>query len=300
MAEVTNHILFAKKIMKKINNSNKNLYLYSVGPDSFYFGKDTYNFAKIMHKSNSRLFFENYIKYIKDNNLKNNLDVISSLYGFITHYVLDYTIHPYVFYKGGIFNRNDINTLKYLDGHRSIEMGITSYYYGKNINNFKMYEYMNIKNNNYIKSTLDYVLKQTYNIDNGYNKYLKSYNQMRLTYKYFRFDKYGIKKAIYKFTDLFRKNKSKLSYISFHNINNVDLNINHNKWINPCDKNISYFTSVDDLFNKSEMETLRLIKISKDLLFDKIDINEFRNKFPNLSYLSAQECDSKKYLRYFE
>ena len=67
MAEVTNHILFAKKIMKEININNKNLYIYSVGPDCFYFKKNTYFYARKMHKNKSRLFFEKYITYIKEN-----------------------------------------------------------------------------------------------------------------------------------------------------------------------------------------------------------------------------------------
>jgi hypothetical protein len=47
------------------------------------------------------------INYIKDNNLYNDDDVLSYLYGYINHYVLDKTIHPYVRYKTGVFKKKN-------------------------------------------------------------------------------------------------------------------------------------------------------------------------------------------------
>ena len=46
-----------------------------------------------------------FYKYRKENNLENNNDVLTFLYGYIMHYALDTKVHPYVIHKAGIFNK---------------------------------------------------------------------------------------------------------------------------------------------------------------------------------------------------
>ena len=54
------------------------------------------------HNSNTEDYILFLIKYIKDNKLFNNSEVLSMLYGIISHYYLDTYTHPfiYILYKG--------------------------------------------------------------------------------------------------------------------------------------------------------------------------------------------------------
>ena len=76
MAEITTHMFLSKDI-KKIIKCNKSITLFSLGPDVFYFSKKTKKLAQIMHRKNTLLFFKNYIKYIKDNNLENDEYIVA-------------------------------------------------------------------------------------------------------------------------------------------------------------------------------------------------------------------------------
>ena len=139
MAEITTHIFFSKEVMNKFNCS-KSIKYFSLGPDVFYFSNKTKYIGYIMHRKKTLLFFENYIKYIKNNNLENNKYVVGSLYGFLTHYILDSTIHPYIFYKGGLHNGM----------HRVYEMGLSKYIIsnnGVNPNEYKITSDLDIQYN---------------------------------------------------------------------------------------------------------------------------------------------------------
>ena len=53
--------------------------------------------------------------------------VMSFVYGFICHYVLDSSIHPYVEFKTGRFNPRDKKTYKYNAKHHEMETYIDAY-----------------------------------------------------------------------------------------------------------------------------------------------------------------------------
>ena len=71
------------------------------------------DFCHYFHNNKSKDFFKNLINYIKYNHLENDPEIIAFLYGFLSHYILDSTMHPYIIYKTGIFNKNDKDTYKY-------------------------------------------------------------------------------------------------------------------------------------------------------------------------------------------
>ena len=288
MAEITTHMFLSKDIKNKIKCSNS-ITIFSLGPDVYYFKKKTKKLAQIMHRKNTLLFFKNYIKYIKDNNLENDEYIVSSLYGFISHYILDSKIHPYIFYKGEY------------KLHRFYEMGLSKYIINNhNIkpNEYKSYKDLNYKKNNILESLLDEVIYKTYNIKNGGKEYFDCLNRVKFIYKYFRYDRYGIKKFFYKLIDLLINKK--ISLISFYNIKDVDLNLNHNTWIHPCDKNEVYNLSLIDLYNESLDKRLNIIKSVNKVLYKKENIDKLDNIIENRSYINGKELCSKNVMKYFE
>ena len=68
---------------------------YSLGADLAYLSKQI---KKDPHDYCTKDFFINIIKYIKDNNLTENSQVIALLYGHIAHYFLDINTHPLIYY----------------------------------------------------------------------------------------------------------------------------------------------------------------------------------------------------------
>ena len=289
MAEITTHIFFSKEVMNKFNCS-KSIKYFSLGPDVFYFSNKTKYIGYIMHRKKTLLFFENYIKYIKNNNLENNKYVVGSLYGFLTHYILDSTIHPYIFYKGGLHNGM----------HRVYEMGLSKYIIsnnGVNPNEYKITSDLDIQYNDDVIKLLDHVLKETYNIDNGGKLYYKCINKVKRIYMLFRYDKYGIKKGIYRFIDIFYKKR--ISSASFYNIEDVDLNLNHKKWYHPCTKE-KYNTSLIDLYNNSLESVYKIINAVNLVLESKRNIDSLDKIIGNNSLINGLNCDEKRPLKYFE
>ncbi len=303
MAEIISHTFLAKDVAKKLRYKNKNMIYFSLGPDPFYFSSKTFKIGNNMHRKRSLDFFKNYVSYIIKNELYENDDVLGCLYGFMSHYVFDTYLHPYVFYKTGVFNKRNKNTYKYLDGHRKCEMGITKHIAKRRKINISKYEFYNdifpVKRNKDVINVLNNVLYKTYYVKDGGNKYYDALNKTKTVYKLFRYHKNGIKKFIYSIIDLFRFNKFKLKYISFYNIKDTDLNNDNNTWCNPV-TNKSYKTSVDEIYDNAIDKTIELICIVNDIFKGVRKIDQMDKYFGNNSYLSGVDCNKDNKFKYFE
>lgn len=306
-----------KNIKEKLDNSDENLKTYGQGHDIFYF---YYSFnlkkankirkeAKRFHRKETRNFFLNMVKYIKENNLENDSQSLSFLYGYICHYVLDSTIHPYVIYKGGIFDKKKKDTYKYNSGHSNIETYIDSYMISVNENlkpgKFKNYKFCfnNTKNDNLIK-LINYTFETTYNLKNASKYFFRSIKIMKKLYHLMRYDPYKIKYLIYSLFDKISSKKIKkarpISYAVNLDNNIYYLNLNHKKWTHPRYNNEIYTDSFLDLYNKAINETLRIINGVNEVLFNDKDLEYLNNYFLNLSFISGKDCSDKAKNRYFE
>ncbi len=285
MAEITTHIFMAKEVQNKLN-CNDSIKYFSVGPDAFFFSRKTRKLGYEMHRNKTFLFFKNYINYIKDNNLENNDFIVCSLYGFLCHYVLDYMVHPYVFYF------DHLNK----DMHRKIEMCLTkNVLLNKSImpNEFKINKEIKKVNNKELINLLDEVIYNTYGYKKYGKKYIKCLKNMKLIYSLFRHDKYGFKKSIYRKIDkLFNK---KTQYISFYNISDVDMNFKHSKWNHPCVKDEKHTESLIELYNDSINILIDMIHRLNFNMNDK----ELKEIIDNKSYITGKDCDDRFKIQYF-
>ena len=83
------------------------LKMFTQGSDPFMFynffvgkkNKTISHIQYIVHTKKTNMFFKNNISYIIDNNLNNNKEILSYLYGYISHYYLDLYTHPFLYYK---------------------------------------------------------------------------------------------------------------------------------------------------------------------------------------------------------
>ncbi len=285
MAEITTHIFMASDVQKIINCDDA-IKCFSVGPDAFYFSRKTRNLARIMHRTNTFLFFKNYIDYIKEHYLGNNSYIMGSLYGFLAHYVLDYKVHPYVFY----FDHLDKNM------HRKIEMGLSKYIISNhNVlpNRYKINKDLNYKKTFELEKLLDYVFYKTYGYVNYGKEYFKCLNKLKRTYRLFRYDRFGIKKFFYRIFDFI--SGSRIRYVSFYNIDDANLNLERNKWNHPCIKDEIHTESMIDIYNES---INKLLDIINKLDFNK-DEKYFRSVIGNMSYITGKDSDVRYQMQYF-
>lgn len=109
MPAFSSHYIFAKELSRDLENScdisiNKDaLMIGTQGPDIFFFarifpwliGKPMVSLGSKMHRTKPSIILENMRKYC--DNSKNTELALSYAYGFIMHYALDCTCHPYVY-----------------------------------------------------------------------------------------------------------------------------------------------------------------------------------------------------------
>ena len=277
--------------------------LFSILP-----GKKIRDFQKYFHTNKTQDFFVNLINYIKENDYTEDIDVNSFLVGTICHYVLDSTVHPYIYYKAGYFNKNDKSTYKYNNVHTFMETFLDNDMIKRreSINPYKFniskFSFDTSKFSNELKDTIKYTFKETFDVDNMDKIYYKSLKQMRNSIFIFRQDRYGIKKFFYKLADTFTsKRVFRFEAISYHyplNDRHNFLNENHKLWRNPCDYSLTSEESFLDLY----LRALKLAKVMICASFDYIngkDI-ELEKVFINKSYITGLDCDLDKELKYFE
>jgi len=319
------HNYFMQDVYNKLDNNVKKKIViedaktFSQGPDIFYFynmcfGKKSSKYRKMgnyMHKHKTNLYFNNMIKYIKDNNLFFDKQCISFLYGSIAHFVLDSTLHPFVFYKTGIFKKGVSNTYKYSGLHQEMEYYLDAYLIFQNekkeAKDFKMYNYL-LNNNKLSNTTLNLignVIKETYDYDNMDKIYEKCIKDMKYFFKYFNYDHYGIKKVIYTLVDIITPKafirKKKFSFYLTHNSKKHYLNLQKNEWNHPIDLYETYDYSFIELYRIALEKTCNLINdIDKILNSNRINSKQIDKLINNLSYATGKDCNDSREMKYFE
>lgn len=319
------HSYFMKDVYDKLDNDIKKMIVlesaktFAQGPDIFFFynmgfGRKSNNYRNIgnyMHEHNVNNYFINIIKYIFDNDLFDNKDAISYLYGSISHFVLDSTMHPFVIYKTGVFDKKVKDTYKYNGLHPDMEYYLDAYMIFQNekkeAKEYKMYNY--ILNNDIFDDTIvnmiNYVIKDTYDIDNMGNIYNKCIKDMKTFYKLFNYDPYGIKKVGYSVLDFIIPKKfirkKVFSFYLTHNCKKYYLNLDKITWNHPCDKYETYNYSFIELYVKAIDKACNIIKeLDKMLNSRNLDISRIKELIGNLSYLTGKDCDKNIEMKYYE
>jgi len=319
------HNYFMLDVYNKLDESIKNNIIiedaktFAQGPDIFYFynmclGKKSNKYRKMgnyMHKHNINLYFKNIINYIIDNKLENDKQCISFLYGSIAHFVLDSVIHPFVFYKTGVFIKGMPDTYKYNGLHQEMEYYLDAYMIFQNekieAKKFKMYKHLlnNSKLSNNTLNLIGNVIENTYGYENMDKVYDRCIKDMKLFYKLFNYDPYGIKMFLYGLLDIItpRKfiRKKKFSFFLTHNSKKHYLNLEKNEWNHPVDLYETYNYSFIELYIIALDKTCNIInEINKILNSDRKNDKKIEKLFNNLSYITGKDCYEERKMKYFE
>ncbi len=324
MPSITTHYMFSKSVLENLNEKekmriNKSLSIYHLFAQShdilFYYTFDFKNAKRIRelghhaHHDNTQNYLINIVKSIKKNNLENNSDALAYLYGSVTHYCLDTTCHPYIFYKTGIYRKENPESIKYKGEHDHMEKDLDAIYYEKFTN--KKYNKCNIskeiignpKFSNKLKSLITQAYKDTYNHDNIGEFFYKSMINAKIITTLAINDSLGIKRTVYKFIDkITNKRFGYLEAYSTHLLNpdKSYLNLEHKTWNHPSNKEITYNDSFEDLYNKSLENSLYIIRSINKVLFENKDINTLYKTIPDLDYATGVIIENSRRMDYFE
>jgi len=318
MPSIVTHHYFAKDVLnqlpieikKSIQNQENLYYIFAQSFDNLFYykfltpwqGKNIRDLGEKAQQTNINLYFKNIL--LEKNNL--NIDILRAyLYGSICHYCLDRTCHPFIFYYTGHKNI----AYKYRGLHEKMEVNIDAYIYKEKTKN-------DIKNASLgdvllPKTTLPFELKKSMNqiFQNTFQEqkigeyYEKSIKTGNFLLKHFVTDQKGFKKSIYKIKDSITFwSKRKYQYLSFHvtNINLSFLNLQHEKWCYPTNKNITHYESFPELYNKALNDTLNIIKEIEKYLHNQYSLTYTLKIIDNISYTTGTDANQKIEMKYFK
>ena len=322
MPSIYLHNYFSKDIYLKLKKDKiivpKNpiyFYIFSQSFDYLFY----YNFMKLKKGAKIRDFgyyahthkvcsyFANIITYMKKNKLYDD-ENIGYLYGSLSHYVLDSTFHPYIHYYSGRFTSLDKkHTKKYMGNHAINEIMLDAIYYYKN-NTKKYYKYKlykdmfpNLSFSKKLHDNMDNAYLSTFKKENMSEIYIDAFNQCKYAYKYLMYDRFNIKKSLYKFFDFLTPFKNFKAYTYSHHVNKINydiLNINHKKWLHPVTGD-EHTESLEDLYNVASKKLINYIKICNDYFNDLCDIEKVKKTIKNISYSSGLDCEIRPTFQYF-
>lgn len=326
MPSITTHHIFAEDLYeqfdedtkKSIKDSIKIYHAFAQSHDYlFYYTfdlniKNVFKYRKLgsyAHKHKTQNYLINLANNIKEMNLENNSEALAYLYGSITHYVLDSTCHPFIFYKTGACNSDDRSTFKYRGEHTRIEKDLDAIYYKKKYK--KEYNKCNItkdiigkfKFSNELNKLIDKTYEQTYKEKNISKYYFKSIKHAKLINFIIVNDYFGIKRGLYFILEkLFNKRLGCNTAYSTHILkpNLSYLNLEHKEWNHPCNKEIKYTSSFEDLYQESLDKALKIIKALNKYLYENKDEEYLKKYIPDVSYSNGLLIKDYVPMKYFE
>lgn len=324
MPSITTHHMFSKEVLnhltaEELNRFNKEITIYHTFAQShdylFYYTFDIKNALRIRelghraHHEKTQDYIINIVKEIKEKRLENNPQALGYLFGSITHYCLDSTCHPYIFYKTGIYRKNNPASKKFRGEHTHMEKDLDAIFYERYTG--KKYNTCNL-NKDIIKkpifqeeltNLISNVYKKTYNEDNIGKYYYKSIKHTKAINALVINDYFGIKRAIYKFIDFITNHKFGYIQAYSNHIINPDLsylNEEHKTWNHPSNKEITYNYSFDDLYNQALEKTLKIIREINKVFYEDKDINKLYKYIPDVDYSTGVIIEESRRMDFFE
>lgn len=311
MADIYSHSKLAKEVVNKLEKSvdYNNLFLGAQGPDPFYYNffssehSEYRSLADLMHNKDTRKTLTGMVNYLEKNY---SHKLYSFVIGFITHYALDVHIHPYIYNKVGIYNKNDEQTHSYRGLHLKFERAIDCVLIEKDTE-MKPHKYSLTKNiirtdkvDQVVVDMFDVVLKKVYAFKDCGKMYQIATTAMYKNMKNLVYDPFGIKSFVFKIVDFFKRSEDLfMRDLTFYNrIEDYDyLNIKNNVWNHPVTNDEST-KSIPEILIDAQEFAISMIDQVDLYLKDKKQV-KLADVFTNLSLNTGLNCDRKKQMQYF-
>jgi hypothetical protein len=267
-------------IDKRVDLNLEDLKAFSFGPDALLFTDPV--LFNIQHNKDSRYFFMYLINTIKNEHELDNPELISFLYGQISHFILDCTFHPYVYY---LTNNAKLN--KIINPHMQLEFWIDNYIMDKyGIYDKDFFSKTKIEDSK-TRQIIDSVYFNVYKSLLASNKYDIGINALESFETNIRFNE-PLSKGI--------KNLADLTYEKRKKVFEWFLNRERNTWLHPFNGE-KHKESLNELWNNSVALYIQTIEEVNNYLYRDIPLKHCFLE-SNSSYDTALDCDKPKKLIY--
>jgi hypothetical protein len=292
------HYLLGEKLLKENGDFTKGdlslrqaFLLGCQGADIFLYQKNLIKIANDIHKSriNAPIKYMTEYALIQNDSIKELL--LCYINGYLTHFSLDSTAHPFVFCQQyhekaqlGLDDSYDIFLHRRFEG--AIDIIMARFVLEMGAISFKPYKALDASK--YVKAEIakmyKYVLLKVFNKEFAAKEIQSCFARQRMAAQMV-YSPYGIKKTlITAFETIFRKKHeySVLCYTLLDFINIDVMNEEKKEWVNPFDKGVksdlSFYELYDlafhkaisliDKLNNMNLETMKAIELTEGIGFD--------------------------------
>lgn len=279
------------------------------GPDPFYYvikkgiSASSHMLADLMHDEK----INDFLIALTDEVKAQNDEILKAyLIGFITHFILDVNIHPYIYYFTGEYIESELKTHIYRGYHlrfeRSVDISYIRHRYQKNPIDFHLRKrIVPLKEvPNQILELHKNIALKVYEQKHADMKFDSGYHTMRMLLKLLIKDVTGLKKIILSIADMFSKTSP--IFLKDYPYHKKDrsydyLNLDHHPWHHPI-TNETYTFSVLDIYDQAYKEAAETIKEVLAYLDGKeVDL---KSLFKNRSFNSGIDTSKERTMKYFK
>ncbi|MCL2353467.1 MAG: zinc dependent phospholipase C family protein [Defluviitaleaceae bacterium] len=321
MPGLITHLLSGQEILTRLpkniaDDIRKYRPLYNIGcqgPDIFfyyipgYIRKSSRNIGNIMHKEGSGLFIKAMSKNLK--NLKNDeKDAVFAYFaGFLAHYILDCTAHPYIYYKTG-FDADGKLSGKFSAYHVAFESSIDTlllkYLKGKRPSDIKWWRTLAGRRHHAqtASKTIACAINQAYSTTFTSRQISSALVSVSIASKILR-SPHGYWKSIVAYVErvlLPRPIASPLIHQDKIESNIDYLNLSRTPWKNPWDENSHREESFKDLFMQAADEAAKLIHTLYKCTYGNLPLETFLNQAGNRCFNSGCPLDQDSTFRFHD
>lgn len=311
------HYIFGKDIYDQMRDSSfkQNIYrnraVYSLGqqgPDIFFYYLPAYilhghNLGHMAHAQHTGTFFSALLESRNDFKKTSELAIADAyLAGFLGHYILDTTCHPFIYGRTHFHGRTNDYFSRHAYLETEIDTALLKQKLHRNRHDFHAENtiHLTLRQQRVVAHMLHYAYQHTYKglFVSRYTIFMAIFaTQLGFRILY---DKTGQKKVLFRLAE-----KHFLGYPVFSPLIANDslsfrtdpLNLQHKKWMNPWDPSIVSDASFFDLYAKSEVaykcrlrELVRLLREHTSSDYYKIKKEPFLQKYGNNSFHSGLDC----------
>lgn len=273
MPDLTTHFIFGRKVLDHVAPEVLQLAQYqqaafdygAQGPDILYFRKSIVGIVRLagqgnlLHDKNITETFSFMKRYIRKKEGTAEHEVLAAYYlGFICHYYLDKTVHPYVYYlQGEIKKRRPKRSAHAIHARIEAELDSIFYeiFYRKPVTMFPLQKYLQLSHakKTILAKMLQALLRQVYGQDVRLDEIVKCFDDF-VTISKLMYDHVGLFSSVYTAVGKHSFAAQNLTNHVKHKLILTDTaNFNERVWYHPEDTSIRCNKSVVTLFNEAKV-----------------------------------------------
>ncbi len=315
MPNIITHVLFARELKEtKLSESEKKklenrdqlyeigangsdyLFFHGINKKRFYQKSKLRDLGHYVHRRGTNDFYRTALEVIRNEREEDvKADEVAYIMGHLTHWALDSTAHPYIFYRTG--SGDQASKTRHHKMESLLDAILLKVKTGQTIHDFKVYEVCDvpIEDVRAISRVYVRVAKDVYNMEIQPHQVLESLN-----------DWYGVQKKLYdntgtKLKALITMEKSVgapglVSGLIVPN-NPEDpcdvCNLLHNEWVHPCDKEKKSTDSFMDLYNLALEKAEKAIGLFLAAVEDSSNEEAFIQFLDNRNYTKGLSDNPK-------